>query len=112
MSSEVPVALKVADELKSTPVITAVATQPGTGATQATSRSFIVTTGGTTCSAPPSVVVQPAASNSASMGSRQNLDSIVEAIRHLEGDHLFSEDSHKVIYFHEFFKIKSRPKNS
>jgi len=24
--------------------------------------------------------------------SRQNLDSIVEAIRHLEGDHLFSED--------------------
>jgi len=24
--------------------------------------------------------------------SRQNLDSIVEAIRHLEGDHLFSEE--------------------
>ena len=82
-------ALKVADELKSTPVITAVATQPGT---VSTSRSFIVTTGGTTTAA--SAVV-PSASNSAST-SRQNLDSIVEAIRHLEGDHLFSEDSHKV----------------
>lgn len=87
MSSEVPVALKVADELKSTPVITAVATQPGT---VSTSRSFIVTTGGTTTAS-----AVPAASNSAST-SRQNLDSIVEAIRHLEGDHLFSEDSHKV----------------
>lgn len=92
MSSEVPVALKVADELKSTPVITAVATQPGTAGATATSRSFIVTTGGTTTAA--SAVV-PSASNSAST-SRQNLDSIVEAIRHLEGDHLFSEDSHKV----------------
>merc|ERR1712045_871921 len=87
MSSEVPVALK-ADELKSTPVITAVATQPGT---VSTSRSFIVTTGGTTTAS-----AVPAASNSAST-SRQNLDSIVEAIRHLEGDHLFSEDSHKVV---------------
>lgn len=28
--------------------------------------------------------------------SRQNLDSIVEAIRHLEGDHLFSEDPQQV----------------
>ena len=28
--------------------------------------------------------------------SRQNLDSIVEAIRHLEGDHLFSEDRVRV----------------
>jgi len=93
MSSEVPVALKVADELKSTPVITAVATQPGTAGATATSRSFIVTTGGTTTAA--SAVV-PSASNSAST-SRQNLDSIVEAIRHLEGDHLFSEDSHKVV---------------
>merc|ERR1712045_563322 len=93
MSSEVPVAIKVADELKSTPVITAVATQPGTAGATATSRSFIVTTGGTTTAA--SAVV-PSASNSAST-SRQNLDSIVEAIRHLEGDHLFSEDSHKVV---------------
>merc|ERR1712045_766382 len=93
MSSEVPVALKVADELKSTPVITAVATQPGTAGATATSRSFIVTTGGTTTAA--SAVV-PSASNSAST-SRQNLDSIVEAIRHLEGDHLFSEDSHEVV---------------
>merc|ERR1712045_19792 len=33
----------------------------------------------------------------ASAPGRQNLDSIVEAIRHLEGDHLFSEDSHKVV---------------
>ena len=31
-----------------------------------------------------------------SQSSRQNLDSIVEAIRHLEGDHLFSEDRHQV----------------
>ena len=31
-----------------------------------------------------------------SQSSRQNLDSIVEAIRHLEGDHLFSEDHHQV----------------
>ena len=28
--------------------------------------------------------------------SRQNLNSIVEAIRHLEGDHLFSEDTQQV----------------
>jgi len=77
MSSEVPVALK-AEELKSTPTVTAVATQPGTA------RSFIVTTGGTTAAAAAST-------------TRQNLDSIVEAIRHLEGDHLFSEDSHKVV---------------
>ena len=93
-----------ADELKSTPVITAVATQPGT---VSTSRSFIVTTGGTTTAS-----AVPAASNSAST-SRQNLDSIVEAIRHLEGDHLFSEDSHKVMYFHEIplFAISKMAKN-
>merc|ERR1712079_387203 len=65
----------------------------GTAGATATSRSFIVTTGGTTTAA--SAVV-PSASNSAPT-SRQNLDSIVEAIRHLEGDHLFSEDSHKVV---------------
>merc|ERR1712117_7739 len=41
----------------------------------------------------------PAAANAAAASApgRQNLDSIVEAIRHLEGDHLFSEDSHKVV---------------
>merc|ERR1712045_216207 len=33
----------------------------------------------------------------ASAPGRPNLDSIVDAIRHLEGDHLFSEDSHKVV---------------
>jgi len=38
----------------------------------------------------PNITVCTAASQS----SRQNLDSIVEAIRHLEGDHLFSEDHH------------------
>lgn len=34
-----------------------------------------------------------------SQSSRQNLDSIVEAIRHLEGDHLFSEDHHHQVNF-------------
>jgi len=48
-------------------------------------RSFIVTTGSGVG------VAGNAGAN------RQNLDSIVEAIRHLEGDHLFSEDSHKVV---------------
>ena len=50
--------------------------------------------------APPStrsfIVTTASASNAAATSARQNLDSIVEAIRHLEGDHLFSEDSHKV----------------
>lgn len=78
MSSEVAVALK-AEELKTTPsTVTTVTTLP---AQQGTSRSFIVRT--ETASAPAS-------------NSKQNLDSIVEAIRHLEGDHLFSDDSHKV----------------
>ena len=59
-----------------------------TAAHPATSRSYIVTTGSQG---------GPSASNAAAPNTRQNLDSIVEAIRHLEGDHLFSEDSHKVI---------------
>ena len=61
----------------------------------AASRSFqIVTTGGA------GVV----SSGSIAQGrlhhepnTRQNLDTILEAIKHLEGDHQFSEDSHKVI---------------
>lgn len=64
----------VSDELKTTNNV--VSTYP------AASRSYIVTTGSATTNS-----------------TRQNLDSIVEAIRHLEGDHLFSEDSHKVIVF-------------
>ena len=60
----------------------------------AASRSFqIVTTGGA------GVV----SSGSIAQGrlhhepnTRQNLDTILEAIKHLEGDHQFSEDSHKV----------------
>ena len=32
--------------------------------------------------------------------SKQNLETIVEAIRHLEGDHLFSDQGpHEVIFF-------------
>ena len=61
----------------------------------AASRSFqIVTTGGA------GVV----SSGSIAQGrlhhepnTRQNLDTILEAIKHLEGDHQFSEDSHNVI---------------
>ena len=41
--------------------------------------------GGTSSATPRSYIV--------TSSSRQNLDSIVEAIRHLEGDHLFNEDS-------------------
>ena len=65
----------VSDELKNTnnPAVVS------TGQYPAASRSYIVTTGSATTN-----------------NTRQNLDSIVEAIRHLEGDHLFSEDSHKV----------------
>ena len=29
--------------------------------------------------------------------SRQNLDSLIQAIGHLEGDHLFSEDHHQQV---------------
>jgi hypothetical protein len=36
-------------------------------------------------------------SSAQNSNSRQNLDSIVEAIRHLEGDHLFSEDHHQQV---------------
>ena len=58
----------------------------------APSRSYIVTTGGGG-GGPPTGGGPPGTNPN----TRQNLDSIVEAIRHLEGDHLFSEDSHKVI---------------
>ncbi len=61
-----------------TSILTAVASaQPPLAATPA--RSYIVTT-----------------SSNPTNAARHNLDSIVEAIRHLEGDHCFSEDSHKV----------------
>ena len=61
----------------------------------AASRSFqIVTTGG----------AGAVSSGSIAQGrlhhepnTRQNLDTILEAIKHLEGDHQFSEDSHKVV---------------
>lgn len=49
-------------------------------------RSFIVSTSAPTPNAPSAV---PSGSNPAA--NRHNLDSIVEAIRHLEGDHCFSE---------------------
>ena len=64
-------------------VVTPVSTQQ-----PASTRSFIVTTASAS---------NAAAAAAAAPSARQNLDSIVEAIRHLEGDHLFSEDSHKVI---------------
>ena len=65
-------------------VVTPVSTQQ-----PASTRSFIVTTASASNAAAAAAAAAPSA--------RQNLDSIVEAIRHLEGDHLFSEDSHKVI---------------
>ena len=47
---------------------------------------------------------------SSQSNSRQNLDSIVEAIRHLEGDHLFSEDHHqqvrRIIIIKSLFKCR------
>jgi len=61
-----------------------------TTAHPAASRSYIVTTGGG--GGPGGGTPLRTEPN-----TRQNLDSIVEAIRHLEGDHLFSEDSHKVV---------------
>jgi len=64
-------------------VVTPVSTQQ-----PASTRSFIVTTASAS---------NAAAAAAAAPSARQNLDSIVEAIRHLEGDHLFSEDSHKVV---------------
>lgn len=78
-----PAAVNVLQGATALPVnVTPVSTQqpPST-------RSFIITT------------ASPAAANAAAASApgRQNLDSIVEAIRHLEGDHLFSEDSHKVV---------------
>ena len=77
----VPAAVNVLQAATALPVnVTPVSTQP-----PPSTRSFIITT------------ASPAASNAAAAApGRQNLDSIVEAIRHLEGDHLFSEDSHKV----------------
>jgi len=61
----------------------------------AASRSYIVTTGPPVGgSGTPGAVSGPPGTTP---NTRQNLDSIVEAIRHLEGDHLFSEDSHKVV---------------
>eukprot|EP00093_Oithona_nana_P004443 04443.XXX_68796_70947_1 [CDS] Oithona nana genome sequencing. len=78
----VPAAVNVLQAATALPVnVTPVSTQP-----PPSTRSFIITT------------ASPAASNAAAAApGRQNLDSIVEAIRHLEGDHLFSEDSHKVV---------------
>lgn len=63
-----------------------------------TSARFIVTTGGPPVASVQVVTNPNVASIEANNASaRQNLDSIVEAIRHLEGDHLFSEgSSHKV----------------
>ena len=94
-SSEVSVALK-AEELKPTPSsVTTVSALPQTqqgGQQGGTTRSFIVTTGNPSAAG----VTATAASLPAASNSKQNLDSIVEAIRHLEGDHLFSDDSHKV----------------
>ena len=94
-SSEVSVALK-AEELKQTPSsVTTVSALPQTqqgGQQGGTTRSFIVTTGNPSAAG----VTASAASLPAASNSKQNLDSIVEAIRHLEGDHLFSDDSHKV----------------
>ncbi len=43
--------------------------------------------------APPQAAGATPRSYIVTSSSRQNLDSIVEAIRHLEGDHLFNEDS-------------------
>merc|ERR1712004_899784 len=73
----VPAAVNVLQAATALPVnVTPVSTQP-----PPSTRSFIITT------------ASPAASNAAAAApGRQNLDSIVEAIRHLEGDHLFSED--------------------
>ena len=34
---------------------------------------------------------------SSQSNSRQNLDSLIQAIGHLEGDHLFSEDHHQQV---------------
>lgn len=64
---------KAAEELKTK-------TPSTTGNSASATRSFIVT------------------STAAANAGRHNLDSIVEAIRHLEGDHCFSED-HKVTIF-------------
>ena len=59
----------------------------------AASRSFqIVTTGGAGVVSSGSI-----AQGRVHHEPRQNLDTILEAIKHLEGDHQFSEDSHKVI---------------
>ena len=41
-----------------------------------------------------SVCTSSASQNS---NSRQNLNSLIEAIGHLEGDHLFSEDHHQQV---------------
>lgn len=40
--------------------------------------------------------------------SKQNLETIVEAIRHLEGDHLFSEESgpHQVKWGYYYSEVK------
>ena len=77
-----PTAKAAVEELKTkTPTTTTQA------AVATTSRSFIVTS------------TAAASAASAANAGRHNLDSIVEAIRHLEGDHCFSED-HKVILKH------------
>lgn len=62
----------------------------------AASRSFqIVTTGGAGVVSSGSIA--QGRLHQHEPNTRQNLDTILEAIKHLEGDHQFSEDSHKVI---------------
>ena len=61
----------------------------------AASRSFqIVTTGGAGAVSSGSIAQ---GRQHHEPNTRQNLDTILEAIKHLEGDHQFSEDSHKVV---------------
>ena len=81
-----------AEELKTTiPNVVTTTLHP------AASRSYIVTTG------PPGGNPAPGSGHPGNTpNTRPNLDSIVDAIRHLEGDHLFSEDSHKVRKFGKF----------
>ena len=62
----------------------------------AASRSFqIVTTGGAGVVSSGSIPQGYTLKHEPN--TRQNLDTILEAIKHLEGDHQFSEDSHNVI---------------
>jgi len=101
VSEQAPKAVPAAEELNknlisTTSVSSAIVNNPQQQP-QPASRSYIVTTGSAPQPQQQQGPVSASAASAAAACTRQNLDSIVEAIRHLEGDHMFSEDSHKVV---------------